>query len=254
MDDLDRLNAELHRRADTLTEALRANAASEASCDPDAIARARETERQARIALAELAIGDTARDSMAQEIEHLGNQGNDPATNQRRGLMMLGRFLTDMRPLGIPAITDVAVADTLRQLNGVEGQLLRPVVTGPGRKPFDEVELHLIRRYVLRVLVECASQDAGKVEDFLKGLRPTPTHRQFRGWSQLVPLEEREMAPQIGEALRSGQPLSADQAVLWDEIKDDDLAKLAGYLLKLDPEKVPAPHGAGTPHEDDMNG
>ena len=254
MDDfLERLNAELHRRVDTLIETLRSGTTAEASGDADAIAQAEATAWQAGLALAELAIGDMARDRMAQEIAHLHNQDDNRETNHRRGLLMLGRFLTDMRSLGLPAVTDVAVADTFRQVNGVEGQLLRPVASGPGRKSFDPVDLHLIRRYVLNVLVACASRDASVVEAFLKKSQPAPSHRQFRDWSQLVLLHEREMAPEIGKALRAGQPLSAGQAALWGEIRDDDLGELAGYLLRLDPEKVPAPSGARAPHEDDTN-
>ena len=105
---------------------------------------------------AELAIGDEVRDPHDAGIAPLDNQPDDPATDHRRKLMMLGRFFYDVRSLGIPDLLDVAAADTFRQLEGKEGQLLCPVDTGPGQKGFDPIDLNLIRRYVLRVFVECA--------------------------------------------------------------------------------------------------
>jgi hypothetical protein len=152
--------------------------------------------------------------------------------------MMLGRFFVDIRSLCIPDLADVAGADTLRQLNGEEGQLSRPVDTGSGQKGFNPVDLNLIRRFVLRVIVE--SKRAGKTRKlYLEDDLPIgPTYAQFRDWSQRVTPEEREMAKKIGKALGAGRLLSSDQAALWAEIKDDDLGKMFGYVQGLDPEKV----------------
>ena len=199
---------------------------------------------------------------MRREIAHLDNQGDDPATNQQRGLMMLERFLIDMRPFGRADVTDVAAGDALRSA-GKEGQLSRPVTTGLGQKGFDEIDLNLIRRYVLRVFVE-SSQAERPENSFWKNCRARPaTTSSGAGCSsvplekrqlvplekrqlvplekrQLVPLKERMMATAIGKALRAGQSLSSDQAALWAEINARDLDDMLGYILQLEPKKTPA--------------
>jgi hypothetical protein len=234
MDDLlDRLNTELHRRVDALIEALRADTAAEASRNPDAISR--ETVWQARLALAELAFGDALRERMALEIAPLENQGDDPATEHRRMLLGLGRFMSDLRSIGSTKLSDLTTGDTLIMLGGKPGQWLRPPGTGPGQKAFGEIDLHLLRRCVLRVYVECARTDAKNQAEFLKSLPHGPGYDQFRGWSQRVPAEERAAATAIGEALRMDQPLTDKQSALWDEIKDRDLDEMLRYLLRLQP-------------------
>jgi hypothetical protein len=239
-EELDRLGAELHRRVGMLIDAHRTLMAAEASDDAGAISQAEETTWQAALALAEPAKGNMAQNRMARAIEHLDNQGDDPVTDQRRGLLALGRFLTDMRSLGVAAVTDVAVADTLRQLNGEVGQLLRPVKTGRGPKGYDKTDLNLIRRYVLRVLVYASQDD--DLDELLNLSWPAPTPRQFRReWAPRCPSDEQSMATEIGKALRAGQPLDSDQQALWDEIKNDDPRKLAGYVLKVDPKTVLGP-------------
>jgi hypothetical protein len=238
-DDLDRCRVEMYRRVEVLIETRRALAAAKASGKPDAIALAEGVAWQAGLALAESAINDMARVRMQREIEHLDHEDDDPATNHRRGLIMLVRFLTDMRPFGRPDVTDVAAGDIFRQLNGVQGQLLHPVVTGRGPKGFNDVDRNLIRRYVLRVFVECAR--TGKTQgQFLNSLPKSPTLARFRGWSQLkddrqerlVPLKDQQMATAIGKVLSAGQPLSNDQRPLWDEIKHDDLVVIHGFLQR----------------------
>jgi hypothetical protein len=233
-DDLDRIGVELHRRVDVLIEARRALAAAQASCDADAISQAEEAAWQAGLALAVPALDDMARNRMAREIEHLDNKPNDPATNHRRGLLMQGRFLIDMRPFGRADVTDVFAGDALRQLNGEDGQLSRPVDTGPGQKGFNPIDLNLIRRFVLRVIVESRRTEKTR-ERFLNKLPKGPTYAQFREWSQRVALEERETAKKIGKALSAGRPLPSNQAALWAEIEDDDLGKMFGYVQGLDP-------------------
>ncbi len=233
MDGLDRLNAELLRCVAALIEALKAIAVAEASRDADAISQARETVWQARLALAELAFGDELRERMDQEIAPLDNQGDDPEIEHRRMLMGLGRFMQDLRSIGSAKLSDLTAGDALIMLDGKPGRVLRPVE--PGSKAYDKIDLHLMRRCVLRVFVECARTGAKNMDEFLRSLRHAPAYDRFRGWSQRVPSEEREMATEIGEALRTGQPLSVDQAALWDGIKDGDLDEMFGYLLRLTP-------------------
>jgi hypothetical protein len=235
--DLDRYGAELHRRVDMLIETLQGLPAAEASGDPVAISSAEEAAWQARLALAEIALGDMARVRMLREIEPLDNQGDDPATNHRRRLIMLARILTDTRPFGFADVTDVAVADMFRQVNGVQGQLLRPVNPGPGTRRYDAIDWDLIRRYVLLARVECAR--TGKAHpDFLASQPLGPSHPQFRDWSRHVAREELAMAEKIGKAQHDGRSLSTDHAALWEEIKRDNLVELYGYVMRLDPEKV----------------
>ena len=182
-DDFERLRAEVYRRVDAKIEALKAVRDAEASGDADAISEAKEAVWQARLAHAELAIGDEVRVRMKREIAHLDNQPDDPATNHRRRLMMLGRFSTTA-VLGLPDLLGVATADTVRQLEGKEGQVLRPVDTGPGQKGFDPIDLNLIRRYVLRVIVERWRTGAKNknMKQFLSIWPHAPGYDQFRGW------------------------------------------------------------------------
>jgi hypothetical protein len=240
-DGLERLRAEGYRRVDVWIEATRDLEATDVSGDPDAISEAEEAVFRAGLAVAELAIGDPVRNRMAREIAHLDNQPDDPETEHRRWLLMQKRFLYDMRSLGYPKVIDVGVADIFRHLNGVEGVYSRPLKTGRGPKGFDELDLNLIRRYVLRVFVECTRTGKDQ-KPFLEDLPKGPTYAQFRDWSQRVPLEEREkereMAAAIGEALRADRPLSSDQAALWDQIKHDDVVELYSYITRRDPKTV----------------
>jgi hypothetical protein len=234
MDDLDHLSSELNRHVHALIEARRAFAAVEVSGDPDALAQARETVWQAGLALTELAFGNTLRERMDQEIAPLDDQGNDPETEHRRALMMVGRFMQDLRSIGSAKLTDLTAGDILRFLNGEAGRLLHPVAAGPGPKAYNEIDLHLMRRCVLRVYVECARQDVG-VECLLKLSPRAPGYKAFRDWAQRVPAGERAMATETGRALRAGRPLSVDQATLWTEISDRGLDEMFGYILKLKP-------------------
>jgi hypothetical protein len=237
MDDfLDRLGAALHQHAEALIKALSALAAAEASCGADAIAETRETVWQARLALAELAFGNALKERMAQAIAPLDNQGDDPATEHRRFLLGLGQLMLDVRSIGSETLSDLTAGDTRSLLSGKPGQVLRPAATGPGRKAFNEIELHLMRWCVLYVCVECARTDAENQEEFLKSLPRAPSYSAFRDWVQRVPAEQREMATEIRQALRADQPLSKTQQALRDEISGHTLAEIFGYLLKLKPD------------------
>jgi hypothetical protein len=240
MDDdfLDRLNTELHRRVDMLTEALKALAIAEASHDQETIAQAHETVWQARLALAELAFGNALRERMAQEIAPLDNQGDDPTTEHgrmiehRRMLMGLSRLMKDIRSIGSEKLSDLVAGDTILLLEGRPGhQVLYPDGAEPDTL-FDTIDLHLMRRCILRAFAECARTGAKNMREFLQSLPHAPGYDRFRDWSQRIPPRERAMATAIGAALRRGQKLSAEQQALWHEINDRDLDDLLSYLVK----------------------
>ena len=172
MDDLDRLTAELHRRVEALIEALR----------PPRKLKHRATRMHSRrlrdrvagkASLAELAFGDALRDRIAQEIAPLDNQGDYPEIEHRRMLMGLGRFMHDLRSLGPQCFRTWPPATRL-SCSAEAGRVLRPVEPGP--KAFDEIDLHLMRRCVLRVLVECARTGAKNQELFLRSLPHAPAY------------------------------------------------------------------------------
>ncbi len=234
MDDfLDRYAAELYRRVDTLVAALRAVEVAEASRDAAAISQAEEAAWQARLALAELAFGNALRDRMKQESALLDNLGDDPETEHRRMLLGLSRLMLDVRSIGSAKLSDLVAGDALVMLDGETGKVLHPV--GPGSKAYNVIERHWIRRYVLRVFVECVRTGSKNLHVFLQSLPRAPERDRFRDWSQLIHSAERARATKLGRALRVGKPLSADAAALWAEIKDDDLDEVFGYIVKLPP-------------------
>ena len=194
--------------------------------------------QQAGLALAELALGDVAaraHGSGDRATRQPGRRSRDrtPAPADDAGAVHAGHAPW----IGNSAkLTDLAAGDTLRffRLNGEEGQLSRPVATGPGPKAYNEIDLHLMRRCVLRVFVECARQNVGE-ERLLKLSPRAPGYKAFRDWTQRFPAGDRALATEIGQALRASQPLSVEQATLWAEISDRDLDEMFVYLMRLRP-------------------
>jgi hypothetical protein len=130
--ELDRYGVELLWRVKALIDAYRAAGAK--SQDPD------EAVWQARLALAELAIGDDARGRMqrgrrgglagraADGLENLDTEDDldNRATRQRREhLMMLVQFLTDLRRFGFSGVIDLTVSDRAMAA-GQEPRVLYP--------------------------------------------------------------------------------------------------------------------------------
>jgi hypothetical protein len=197
--------------------------------------QARSVER--RLQLADLAIGSWLRQQLQEEIAPLDNLPEDPETEHRRGLMMLRRF---MLAISGPKLANTVAGDVICLLNGTWGQLLRPVGSDTGS--YNAIEQSLIRRYVLRVYVECA-RECTEHTQWLRDQKYGPSLDQFRKWSyervpQYVPPEEREIAKAIGDAFRDGRELSREQASLWDEIKDGDLTDIWIFLRRLPPNTV----------------
>jgi hypothetical protein len=199
--------------------------------DPDL--QARSVER--RFQLVELVIGPYLRQRMDEAIGPLDNLPADPETEHRRGLMMLGRLMYEMCPIIGTKLADVTAGDTDYLLAGTWGLLLRPVKSGPGNKSYNVVEQALIRCYVLRVYVECGNTGAAH-RKWLKDQAYGPTLAQFNEWAyRRVPPEERDLAAAIGHSFRDNHGLTREQAELWGEIKDWDLADIWMFLRKLLP-------------------
>jgi hypothetical protein len=183
-----------------------------------------------RLQLIELLIGDWLRQRLTDEIAPLANQPDNTEIEHRRGLMLLGRIMLDLQPIVPTKLGDIVAGDTTRMLNGQQGLLLRPVSRGRGVIPYDDEELTLIRRYVLRVRVECARQKEQQ-ERFLNKQPRGPSMDQFRSWSEKhAPRRARKLADAIGKAFHAKQALTPDQTALWLEIKDHDLLEIWNFI------------------------
>jgi hypothetical protein len=137
-----------------------------------------------------------------EDIQPLGDAEDDPEIDRQRGLVGLQRGLYEVRDLINPLIALAAVAGISRIRKGADPLFLRHVEHGVGRRAYADDDLGMIQLIVEHVFIVKAREGLRNAEAVLAQCHPRPTtERQFRGWSERVPLNNRSAASVLGRKL-----------------------------------------------------
>jgi hypothetical protein len=171
-------------------------------------------------------IGDPLHEAVIRGIE-------PNETDHEIKLQIVGRFIGQLAPLAKPDVRGVlaeAEVDTVRMFDGKSGLLLRPVESRGG-KGYDAVQQVVMRRLILKVLIDCAEHSIHEreyIEQHLSGLG----YRRFRDWKDHALVPDQNMAMQIGEARHNRNPLTAEQEAFLQELGPHSPKELLGFILR----------------------